>query len=80
MFAGLIAITGLSIFMTRVDANTNEPAQASTEVHWPPGYSPKTADIYAYNEVVIRASPSTVWGVVDRSGTMAHLVFECAEC
>ena len=60
LFAALIAISGLSIF-ARVDANANEPAQASTEVHWPPGYSPKTADIYAYNEIVIHASPSTVW-------------------
>jgi uncharacterized protein YndB with AHSA1/START domain len=47
--------------MTRVDANANDQAQASTEVHWPAGYSPKTADIYSHNEVVIHASPSAVW-------------------
>jgi uncharacterized protein YndB with AHSA1/START domain len=61
LFAALMAITGLSIFMTRVDANAKDPAQASTEVHWPAGYSPRTADIYSHNEVVIHASPSTVW-------------------
>jgi uncharacterized protein YndB with AHSA1/START domain len=61
LFAALIVVTGLSIFMTRVDANTNDPSQASTEVHWPAGYSPRTADIYSHNEVVIHASPSTVW-------------------
>jgi uncharacterized protein YndB with AHSA1/START domain len=60
-FAALIAITGLSIFVARVDANANDPPQASTEVHWPAGYLPKTADIYSHNEVVIRANPSTVW-------------------
>lgn len=61
LFAALIAIAGLSIFTTRVDANTNDPSQGSTEVHWPAGYSPRTADIYSHNEVVIHASPSTVW-------------------
>jgi hypothetical protein len=61
LFAALIAITGLSIFTAQVDANTNDPSQASTEVHWPAGYSPRTADIYSHNEVVIHASPSTVW-------------------
>jgi len=61
LFAALIAITGLSAFASRVDANANLPAQASTEVDWPAGYSPKTADIYSHNEVVIHASPSTVW-------------------
>jgi len=61
LFAGLIAITGLGIFMTRVDANANEPAQASTEVHWPPGYSPTKADLFTHDEVVIHASPATVW-------------------
>lgn len=61
LFAALIAITGLSIFTTQVETNTNDPSQASTEVHWPAGYSPRTADIYSHNEVVIHASPSTVW-------------------
>ena len=62
--AALITITGLSIFMTRVDANANDLAQASTEVHWPAGYSPRTADVYSHNEVVIHASPSTAWRVI----------------
>ena len=38
--AALIAINGLSIIATGVDANTNDPSQVSTEVHWPAGYSP----------------------------------------
>jgi uncharacterized protein YndB with AHSA1/START domain len=59
--AVLITIAGLSIFMTGVDANANDPASASAEPHWPAGYSPKTADIYSHSEVVINASPSTVW-------------------
>ena len=58
--AALITITWLSIFVGRVDAS-NDPAQGSTQVDWPAGYSPKTADIYSHNEVVIHANPSTVW-------------------
>ncbi|MBV8968758.1 MAG: SRPBCC family protein, partial [Verrucomicrobia bacterium] len=59
--AALIAITGLSFFVGRADANAKDPAKPSTEVQWPAGYSPKTADIYSHDEVVIHASPSTVW-------------------
>ncbi|MBV8226302.1 MAG: SRPBCC family protein, partial [Verrucomicrobia bacterium] len=55
----LTAIIGLSIFMSRVDADN--PAQTSTEVQWPTCYSPKNADIYSHNEVVIHANPSTIW-------------------
>ena len=58
----LTAIIGLSIFMSRVDADN--PAQTSTEVQWPTGYSPKNADIFTHTEAVIHASPSTVWNCV----------------
>ena len=57
--AVLNAIIGLSFFISRVDADNS--AQASTEVHWPTGYSPKNADLFTHDEVVIHANPSTVW-------------------
>jgi uncharacterized protein YndB with AHSA1/START domain len=59
---GVLVVTGiaLNMFVLRVNAETvaKDPV---TEVHWPAGYSPRTADIYSHNEVVIHASPSTVW-------------------
>lgn len=55
----LTAIIGLSFFISHVDADNT--VQASTEVQWPAGYSPRNADLFTHDEVVIRASPSTVW-------------------
>jgi Polyketide cyclase / dehydrase and lipid transport len=59
LFAALTAIIGLSFFISRVDADN--AAQASTEVQWPTGYSPRNADLFTHDEVVIHASHSTVW-------------------
>jgi uncharacterized protein YndB with AHSA1/START domain len=36
-------------------------AQKSTEIHWPTGFSPERADVFSHEEVVVHASPSTVW-------------------
>ena len=63
LFAALIAITGLSVVVGRVDAGppAKDLAQKSTEIHWPTGFSPESADLFSHDEVVVRASPSTVW-------------------
>ena len=59
---GVLVVTSiaLNMFVLRVNAETvaKDPV---TEVHWPAGYSPRTADIYSHNEVVIHTSPSAVW-------------------
>ncbi|HEX6566716.1 MAG TPA: SRPBCC family protein [Chthoniobacterales bacterium] len=55
----LKAIIALNFFVSRVDAAN--PAPASTEVQWPAGYSPTKADLFTHDEVVIHASPATVW-------------------
>jgi uncharacterized protein YndB with AHSA1/START domain len=55
----LTAIIGLSFFRSGVDADN--AVQPSTEVQWPTGYSPKNADLFTHDDVVIHASASTVW-------------------
>ena len=60
--AVLITITGLSIFVGRVNAvPPTKEAEKSTEIHWPTGFSPESADLLSHDEVVVHASPSTVW-------------------
>ena len=36
-------------------------AKRSSEIHWPAGYAPKDADLFAHNELSINASCGTVW-------------------
>jgi uncharacterized protein YndB with AHSA1/START domain len=59
LLGALTAIIGLSFFISRVDAD--KATQAATEVQWPTGYSPKNADLFTHDEVVIHASPAIVW-------------------
>jgi hypothetical protein len=59
----LITITGLSIFAGQTNAAppATNLAQKPAEMHWPPGFLPQNADVFSHAEVVIQASPSTVW-------------------
>jgi uncharacterized protein YndB with AHSA1/START domain len=61
--AVLITMAGLSIFGGRVYAvpPAKDLAQKSTEIHWPTGFSPESADVFSHDEVVVHASPSAVW-------------------
>ncbi len=36
-------------------------AMRSKEIHWPDGFAPGGADVFAHNEVFINAPRSTVW-------------------
>jgi len=36
-------------------------AQRSPDLHWPDGFSPDDADLFAHNEIVIDAPCATVW-------------------
>jgi uncharacterized protein YndB with AHSA1/START domain len=39
----------------------NDMAMKSADIHWPEGFSPADADLFAHNEVFIDAPTSTVW-------------------
>jgi hypothetical protein len=36
-------------------------AKRSAEVPWPTGFSPDDADLFAYNEIFVKAPCSTLW-------------------
>ena len=36
-------------------------AHRSADIHWPDGFTPAEADLFAHNEVVIRAEPEQIW-------------------
>ncbi|MDT7671893.1 MAG: hypothetical protein QOC74_4676 [Pseudonocardiales bacterium] len=42
-------------------------AVRSPEIHWPDGFSPATADMFAHNEIIINAPRSVVWQVLVRA-------------
>lgn len=54
-------MTGLSLFPIRAVSDEGPAARRAETSHWPASFSPKTADAFAHNQVIIRAKPSTVW-------------------
>src|SRR5258706_973824 len=36
-------------------------ANRSTDIHWPPGFDPVTADLFSHNELLINASCERTW-------------------
>ena len=40
----------------------------SRDIHWPNGFDPETADLFAHNELLIRASCETVWNHIVDAG------------
>ena len=36
-------------------------SQASSEIHWPQGFDPKTADAFVHNEIFIKAPANVIW-------------------
>jgi uncharacterized protein YndB with AHSA1/START domain len=57
-----ITFVGLIIFFVRVEAigTTKDHGPGSID-NWPSGFSPRRADMFVHNEIVIHASASTVW-------------------
>ena len=44
----------------------NDLVVRSHDIHWPSGFDPEAADLFAHNELLIRASCETVWNhIVD---------------
>jgi uncharacterized protein YndB with AHSA1/START domain len=41
---------------------TSDLANRSSAIHWPEGFDPATAELFAHNEVLINASCEQVWG------------------
>jgi polyketide cyclase/dehydrase/lipid transport protein len=59
----VIAITmgfGSAFAQTAVSVN-DDATKRSFEIHWPAGLSPDNADLFAHNEIFIKAPCSTVW-------------------
>ena len=42
------------------DQVTEDLKHANPDIHWPSGFSPKTADLYAHNEIMIDAPVGVV--------------------
>jgi uncharacterized protein YndB with AHSA1/START domain len=40
---------------------TDDLAKRSSEIHWPEGFWPESADVFAHNEVLINAPRPVVW-------------------
>lgn len=76
------SITALLLIVTSVGAQTSavpsgtkpeaiatmkqDLATRAKEIHWPEGFSPATADLFAHNEIVVHASCKKVWArIVD---------------
>jgi hypothetical protein len=55
-------------------------AQHSPDMHWPDGFHPEQADMFAHNEIVVRASCEKVFANIVDARTVAILVPELAEC
>jgi uncharacterized protein YndB with AHSA1/START domain len=56
-----ICICSGSAFAQIPVSMNNDVAKRSSEIHWPTGLSPDNADLFAHNEIFIKAPPSTVW-------------------
>jgi hypothetical protein len=65
-----VAILALSICLGSIPALAqasgestmkDDLAQRSQDIHWPSGFSPGEATVFAHNEVFIKASCETVW-------------------
>jgi hypothetical protein len=46
----------------------NDLSARSRDIHWPNGFDPETADLFAHNELVIRTSCETVWNHIVDAG------------
>ncbi len=51
----------------------------SSEIHWPAGHTPADADLFAHNELLIRAPCKRVWPHLVDAPTLARVVFELSE-
>jgi hypothetical protein len=47
--------------MTTIMTMHDDLANRDRDIHWPPGFEPEKADLFAHNETVINASCERVW-------------------
>jgi hypothetical protein len=52
---------GSAFSQTAAVSVNNDAAKRSPEIHWPAGLSPADSDLFAHNEILIKAPSSTVW-------------------
>jgi Polyketide cyclase / dehydrase and lipid transport len=50
-----------SAFAQTAVSVSDDAAKRSSEIHWPSGFSPDDADLFAHNEIFIKAPASAVW-------------------
>ena len=56
-----VGFWALSAVSQTVASITDDAAKRSSEIHWPAGLSSDNADLFAHNEIFIKAPSSRVW-------------------
>ncbi len=54
-------VFGTASAFSQTAASVNDRAERSSEIHWPAGFSPDDSDLFAHNEIFIKAPSPTVW-------------------
>ena len=57
----LFIASAFTIKISQSDQVTTDLAVANSNIHWPKGMSPKTADLFAHNEIIIDAPVNVVF-------------------
>jgi hypothetical protein len=64
-----VVVLGAGTIFGAIDAHaqsalglTEDGAHRSADIHWPDGFTPEDADLYAHNEIFVSAPCATVWG------------------
>ena len=60
-FLALAATVVAAISVPAADTGNGDWNKRSAEIHWPAGYTPNDADLFAHNELLIKSSCTTVW-------------------
>ena len=63
-----VAVLGAGITFGAIEAHaqsapnpTEDLAHRSADIHWPSGFAPEDADLYAHNQIFVAAPCATVW-------------------
>ena len=54
-------VAAISEHSSTANTGNGDWNKRSTDIHWPAGYTPNDADLFAHNELLIQSSCSTVW-------------------
>jgi hypothetical protein len=61
-FAANLAAIGAAAFLSAASpAHADDFAQRSPDIHWPAGFTPRDADLFAHDEIMIGAPCERIW-------------------